>query len=40
MVVVGEAANGPEALWLAHTHALEVALLDIAMPHVHGLETA
>src|SRR5262245_61908436 len=40
MVVVGEAANGPEALRLAHTHALEVALLDIAMPHVHVLETA
>ena len=35
MVVVGEAADGPEALRLAHTHAPEVA-----MPHVHGLETA
>ena len=40
MVVVGEAADGPEALRLAHTHAPEVALLDIAMPHLNGLETA
>jgi DNA-binding NarL/FixJ family response regulator len=40
MVVLGEAADGPEALRLAHTHAPEVALLDIAMPHLNGLETA
>src|SRR5262245_8170634 len=40
MVVIGEAADGPEALQLAHTHAPEVALLDIAMPHLNGLETA
>ena len=40
MVVVGEAADGPEALQLAHTHAPAVALLDIAMPHLNGLETA
>ena len=40
MVVVGEAANGPEALRLAHTYAPAVALLDIAMPHLNGLETA
>ena len=40
MVVVGEAADGPEALRLAHTHQPEVALLDIAMPHLNGLETA
>ena len=40
MVVVGEAADGPEALRLAHTHAPAVALLDIAMPHLNGLETA
>ena len=38
MVVVGEAADGPEALRLAHTHAPAVALLDIAMPHLNGLE--
>jgi two-component system response regulator NreC len=40
MVVIGEAADGPEALQLAHTHQPEVALLDIAMPHLNGLETA
>jgi DNA-binding NarL/FixJ family response regulator len=40
MVVIGEAADGPEALRLAHTHTPEVALLDIAMPHLNGLETA
>ena len=40
MVVMGEAADGPEALRLAHTHQPEVALLDIAMPHLNGLETA
>jgi len=40
MVVVGEAADGLEALRLAHTHTPEVALLDIAMPHLNGLETA
>ena len=40
MVVVGEAADGLEALQLAHTHQPEVAVLDIAMPHLNGLETA
>jgi DNA-binding NarL/FixJ family response regulator len=40
MAVVGEAADGPETLRLAHTHHLEVAVLDIAMPHLNGLETA
>src|SRR5499426_2113193 len=40
MVVVGEAADGPETLRLAHTHQPDVAVLDIAMPHLHGLETA
>jgi DNA-binding NarL/FixJ family response regulator len=40
MVVVGEAADGPEALRLAHAHVPAVALLDIAMPHLNGIETA
>ena len=40
MVVIGEASDGPEALRLAHTHQPEVAVLDIAMPHLNGLETA
>ena len=40
MAVVGEAADGPEALQLAHTHQPAVAILDIAMPHLNGVETA
>ena len=40
MVVIGEASDGPEALRLARTHQPEVAILDIAMPHLNGLETA
>jgi DNA-binding NarL/FixJ family response regulator len=40
MVVMGEASDGPEALRLAHTHPPDVAILDIAMPHLNGLETA
>src|SRR5262245_23607900 len=40
MVVIGEASDGEEALQLAHTHQPEVAILDIAMPHLNGLETA
>jgi len=40
MVVVGEAADGLEALELAHTQHPDVAVLDIAMPHLNGLETA
>ena len=40
MVVMGEASDGPEALRLAHTLSPEVAILDIAMPHLNGVETA
>ena len=40
MVVIGEASDGPEALRLARAHQPEVAILDIAMPHLNGLETA
>jgi DNA-binding NarL/FixJ family response regulator len=40
MSVVGEASDGPEALSLANAHQPEVAVLDIAMPHLNGLETA
>jgi len=39
MVVVGEASDGPEALRLARAHTPEVAVLDIAMPRLNGLET-
>ena len=40
MVVIGEASDGLEALRLAHAHRPDVAVLDIAMPHLNGLETA
>ena len=40
MVVIGEASDGPEALRLARAHQPEVAILDIAMPLLNGLETA
>src|SRR5437588_5426457 len=40
MVVIGEASDGQEALRLAHAHQPDVAILDIAMPHLNGLETA
>jgi len=40
MVVIGEASDGLEALRLAQAHTPEVAVLDVAMPHLNGLETA
>ncbi len=40
MVVIGEASDGQEALRLVHAHQPDVAVLDIAMPHLNGLETA
>jgi len=40
MVVIGEAAEGSAALRLAHEHQPQVAVLDIAMPQLNGLETA
>jgi DNA-binding NarL/FixJ family response regulator len=36
--VVGEAANGREAVKLVHEHAPDVALLNISMPELNGLE--
>ena len=36
--VVGEAANGREALKLIRTLAPEVALMDISMPELNGLD--
>ena len=38
--VVGEASNGHEALSLIQTENPDVALVDIAMPQLNGLETA
>jgi DNA-binding NarL/FixJ family response regulator len=40
MVVIGEACDGQEALRLAHEHQPDMAVLDIAMPHLNGIETA
>jgi two-component system response regulator NreC len=40
MVVIGEASDGQEALRLAHEHTPDVAVLDLAMPSLNGLETA
>ncbi len=40
MEVVGEASNGREALSLIRRKLPDVALLDIAMPQLNGLETA
>lgn len=38
IVVVGEAANGHEALTLAHQLQPDVIVMDIAMPDINGLE--
>lgn len=38
--VVGEAANGREALQLAHSLRPDVVLLDITMPEMNGIEAA
>jgi DNA-binding NarL/FixJ family response regulator len=40
MAIVGEASDGPEALRIAHEQHPDVAVLDIGMPHLNGLETA
>jgi two-component system, NarL family, response regulator NreC len=40
MVVIGEASDGQEALRLAHAQPPDVAVLDIGMPHLNGIETA
>jgi two-component system response regulator NreC len=40
MAVIGEASDGQEALRIAHARRPDVAVLDIAMPHLNGLETA
>jgi two-component system response regulator NreC len=40
MAVIGEASDGQEALRIAHVRRPDVAVLDIAMPHLNGLETA
>lgn len=39
MAVIGEASDGLEALRIAHQQQPDVAVLDIGMPHLNGLET-
>jgi DNA-binding NarL/FixJ family response regulator len=38
IVVVGEAADGREAIEVAHQHLPDVVLMDVRMPHLDGLE--
>ena len=38
MAVVGEAANGAEAVDLCHRGRVDVVLMDIRMPHLDGIE--
>lgn len=40
IVVVAEAENGPQALDLIHQHRPDVAVLDIQMPGLSGIEVA
>jgi two-component system, NarL family, response regulator NreC len=40
MAVMGEASDGHEALRIAHAQPPDVAILDLAMPRLNGLETA
>ena len=40
MAVIGEASDGPEALRLAPEQHPDVAVLDIGMPYLNGIETA
>lgn len=40
MLVVGEAADGREAIRLAEQFKPEVAVLDMAMPHLNGIDAA
>jgi DNA-binding NarL/FixJ family response regulator len=39
VVVVGVAGNGPDALAIASTEQPDVALVDLALPGIDGLET-
>jgi DNA-binding NarL/FixJ family response regulator len=40
LTVVGEAADGREAVTLAAEHKPDVVVMDIAMPHLNGVEAA
>ncbi|MGW6356584.1 response regulator [Streptomyces sp. NPDC055092] len=38
--VVAEAGDGAEAIEMAHTHTVDLAVLDVAMPRMTGLQAA
>src|SRR6185369_16538734 len=38
--VIGEAADGRQAIELAEAHSPDVAVIDIAMPNLNGIEAA
>ena len=40
MAIIGEASDGQEAVRIAQARQPDVAVLDIGMPHLNGLETA
>src|SRR5262245_10309183 len=40
MAIIGEASDGQEALQIANEYHPDVAVLDITMPHLNGIETA
>lgn len=40
MEIVGEAADGWEAVQLAHAHSPDVAVIDLSMPQLNGLDAA
>jgi DNA-binding NarL/FixJ family response regulator len=40
LTVIAEAGDGAEALALARTHAVDLAVLDVAMPRMTGLQAA
>ncbi|MGQ0630461.1 MAG: response regulator [Sporichthyaceae bacterium] len=40
MVVAAQAADGAEALEMARTHEIDLAILDVAMPRLTGLQAA
>jgi len=40
LTVIAEAGNGAEAVALARTHEIDLAILDVAMPRMTGLQAA
>ncbi len=40
LTVIAEAGDGAEAVSLARTHEVDLAILDVAMPRMTGLQAA